>query len=403
MRIVAASATAFSIPSLVILLLLGCFKGFTADSPPSSNSPPFTLNLATPGLDVPSFAVPPEGGKISLNLIHTHRTSCKVDLSLSSFVSENGDSVEVKLLLPPEPEGQAQPQRPGVNLLPGSSLQMVLVVPRLPKTDKFTGRLIVSQKGSPPQVWKFVLTRSRIVLSAGDILFLLLSDRRTSLLLLAVVAAVAWVTYRLYSNRISTLAGIVTVDGQLLPEFRIDVSQGAPQAWQLKQECTKGLYAIYNVPVGECTVKFTWGTADSCRLTAALDLKKGRNLFDVKVSLELDNLDVRRAITSDIASSTISWIFRKPITDPAPARAEEIAMKYIYSVSHVYTDKSKGTNADSGQETEWPSSTVSAATDPWRAETNIDSYSSSGAPENWSVEVYVDGFPAAKKATKITK
>jgi len=160
-RIVAASATAFAIPSLVILLLFGCSKGFAANSPPSSNSPALTLDLAMPGVEVPPFVVPPEGGKISLNLIHTHRTSCKVDLSLSSFIDEHGDSAEVKLFLPPETEEQAQPQRLGFKLVPGSPLQVVLSVPKLPNTDKFTGRLIVSKKGGPPQVWKLVLTRSR--------------------------------------------------------------------------------------------------------------------------------------------------------------------------------------------------------------------------------------------------
>lgn len=150
-----------AIPFLAIVLLFGCCQGFTADSPPSSSPPPFTLDLAMPGVEVPALAVPPEGGKISLNLIHTHRTSCTVDLSLSPFIGEHGDSVEVKLWLPDEPNGHAQPQLLGVKVAPGSALRIVLVVPKLPNTDKFAGRLIVSQKGSQPLVWKLVLTRSR--------------------------------------------------------------------------------------------------------------------------------------------------------------------------------------------------------------------------------------------------
>ncbi len=246
------------------------------------------------------------------------------------------------------------------------------------------------------------LTPLSIVFSLGNHFSFLHSHPWTSILLLAAIAVLAWWTYRLYINRLSTLSGIITVDGELLPKFRINIRCGTAPAytWQQQQECTQGVYVVYGIPVGELVLELAWGTADSCRLAATLDVKEGTNLFDVAVSLELDNVRVRRTVTGTTASTTISWTFQEPIGSPTPVRFQTTDFKFIYWISHDYKDKAGNARSFPGQEAQWPVSRLPAAGVPWTAQVSLPDYPSSNETETWSVEVCVDGFRETKKTMK---
>lgn len=246
------------------------------------------------------------------------------------------------------------------------------------------------------------LTTILIALSARDRLSFLLSHPWTSILLLGAIAVLGTWIYRLYVNRISTISGMVTVDGELLPNFKINLRHGtAPQyTWQLQQECTEGVYVIYGVPIGELTAEFAWGTGDSCRVTATLEIKKGANLLDVEVSLELEDLQVSRAVNANVATTTVSWNFSKPVGSPTPTRFETTAMKFIYWISHDYKDRTGSAHSFPGAEALWPTATLPASGAPWTAQVRLPDYPSSNETEMWSVEVCVDGFRAVKKTAK---
>jgi hypothetical protein len=82
-----------------------------------------------------------------------------IDLRLSTFDDEQGNSAAVNLLLPGEPKRQPQPEQLGITLS-GQFLPVYLSVPKLPTLGKFVGRLFVAAKGRNPLVWKITLIRS---------------------------------------------------------------------------------------------------------------------------------------------------------------------------------------------------------------------------------------------------
>ena len=249
------------------------------------------------------------------------------------------------------------------------------------------------------------LTPLSIVLPPRDPLSLVLSHPWTSILLLAVVVVLCWWVFRLYINRLSTVSGIVQVDGELLPNFKINACHGtAPSfTWQLQQDCTKGVHVVYGVPLGELTVEFTWGPSDSCRVKATLDVKKGANLFDVTVSLELDDFKVNRTVAANTASAIVSWSFQKPTGSPAPVGFETTAIKFIYVISHDYKDKTGQAYSFPGSEAAWPVAALPAAGSPWTVQDTLPGYPSSNETEAWSIEVWVDGFRETKKTRKERK
>ena len=167
------------------------------------------------------------------------------------------------------------------------------------------------------------LTPLSIVLPPRDPLSLVLSHPWTSRLLLAVVVVLCWWVFRLYVNRLSTVSGIVQVGVGTPSQFQNqNACHGtAPSfTWQLQQDCTKADHVVYGVPLGELTVEFTWGPSDSCRVKATLDVKKGANLFDVTVSLELDHFKVNRTVAANTASAIVSWSFQKPYRQSSSRR-----------------------------------------------------------------------------------
>src|SRR5260370_31266563 len=89
------------------------------------------------------------------------------------------------------------------------------------------------------------LTPLSIVFSLGNHFSFLHSHPWTSILLLAAIAVLAWWTYRLYINRLSPLSGIITVDGELFPKFRINIRWGIGpgNTWQQPPQCEQGVYA----------------------------------------------------------------------------------------------------------------------------------------------------------------
>lgn len=238
--------------------------------------------------------------------------------------------------------------------------------------------------------------------SLGKFFYFFVSHLWTSLFLLLAIAVLTWWTYQLYSYRISTLSGIVTVDGQLLPNFRISLHHGTgpPFTWYVQQECTQGVYVIYDVRVGTIVVEFVWGNQDSCKMTATLDIKKGTNLLDIDVSLELEDLAAKPADGGKPAA--VSWSFTRPTANPSPRLLEVNAIKFIYWVSHSYTDKS-GSHLSTPLETPWPNSASPPPATPWLAEVSGPEYARSGDSDMWSVEVCTDGFNKAKKTTKTKK
>lgn len=244
-----------------------------------------------------------------------------------------------------------------------------------------------------------------IALSVKGLFSILLSHFWISVLSVAAAAVVGTWVYRLYRNRLTTLSGMVTVDGELLPSFQINLRHGVapPHTWQLQQQCAQGVYVIYGVPIGELTVEFVWGTGDSCKVNATLKIEKGANLFDIEVSLDLEDLEVNRTVTGNHASTTVSWKFPKPGGSPTPASFETAAFKFIYWISHDYKDKTGSAHSFPGPEEVWPQTVLPSSGAPWAAQILLPDYPSSNETELWSVEVCVDGFREARKTAKKRK
>jgi hypothetical protein len=128
----------------------------------------------------------------------------------------------------------------------------------------------------------------------------------TAALLLIAFCLILWWLYKLFTHRLSTLAGVITIQGEPLPLFDIEAQAvgTTPRLWRLQQACERGTFALYDVPAGPLKLDFSFGTAASCKCTATVTVTKGRNLLDLDLSLELDRLDVQRTITSGVASET---------------------------------------------------------------------------------------------------
>jgi hypothetical protein len=221
-----------------------------------------------------------------------------------------------------------------------------------------------------------------------------------ALLVIAFCLILFWVS-ELFTHRLSTLAGLITIQGEPLPSFSIDAQTvGASRFWRLQQACEGGTFALYDVPVGQLKLDLSFGPADSCKFTATVAVSKGRNLFDLDLSLELDRLDVQRQITAGAASSTVVWTFRKPTSSPPTVPLTTTSLQLHYSISHAYKDA-----LGAAQIVNIPASTWSMPAPPalWEVAVPIPNYRSAGEVETWSVEVYADGFPDIKRVSKTKK
>ena len=237
--------------------------------------------------------------------------------------------------------------------------------------------------------------------SLGSALALAASHPLTVALLLIAFCLILWWVSPVFTHRLSTLAGLITIQGEPLPLFSIDAQAvGAPHLWRLQQECEDGTFALYGVPVGQLKLDLSFGPTASCKFTATIAVTKGRNLFDMDLSLELDRLDVQRQITAGVDSPTVVWTFRQPASSPPTVPLHTTSLQLHYSISHVYKDALGAAQTTSIPATAWSIPAPPAA---WAVTLSIPSYRSAGEVETWSVEVYADGFPDIKKVSKTKK
>ena len=134
---------------LTVLLLLG------ASSVAVSAPLPFTVDILGAGKDPVPLTAPSGGGRIRLNLIQTSGQGAPqgLDLMLSQFVSEQGDTASVGLLADPS-------DKPGAMQhvkIASAAVPIELVVPDLPP-GKYIGALTMLAQGYDPVVLKIVLT-----------------------------------------------------------------------------------------------------------------------------------------------------------------------------------------------------------------------------------------------------
>jgi hypothetical protein len=224
----------------------------------------------------------------------------------------------------------------------------------------------------------------------------------TAALLLTAFCLILWWLYKLFTHRLSTLAGVITIQGEPLPLFDIEAQAvgTTPRLWRLQQACERGTFALYDVPAGPLKLDFSFGTAASCKCTATVTVTKGRNLLDLDLSLELDRLDVQRTITPGSATSTVTWTFRKPTASPPATTVDTTSLKLQYFISHTFKDAQGAAHCGNTPVAPWSMPTAPA---PWDVSVPIASYASAGEAENWSVEVYADGFPDIKKVSRLKK
>lgn len=137
--------------SLVLPLVLLALRSAAAEAPP------FALDVVASASQEVALTVPPNG-LAPLTIIRTSPTGAPlaVDLVLSEFTGEQGNSISVDLSIPGEPKRQKQPQQKGVRVS-GPLLPIRLAVPKLPTGGKYTGRLILISGAKDLLVWKVVL------------------------------------------------------------------------------------------------------------------------------------------------------------------------------------------------------------------------------------------------------
>jgi hypothetical protein len=129
-----------------------------AVSTEAAEAPPFALDVAASASQEVALTVPPNA-LVPLTIIRTSQTGApgSIDLLLSEFTGEQGNSISVDLSIPGEPKRQQQRQQRGVKVS-GPLLPIRLAVPKLPTGGKYTGRLILIADGKDLLVWKIVLT-----------------------------------------------------------------------------------------------------------------------------------------------------------------------------------------------------------------------------------------------------
>jgi len=121
---------------------------------------PFTLDVLATGKDTISLSAPAGGGRVPLTLIQTALPSKPptLDVMLSQFVGEQGNSVGIDVLI--EPAGQPAPMH-RVKVT-GAALPLQLLIPDLPTPGKYTGTLTLLAEGYDPLVLKLVLVGASV-------------------------------------------------------------------------------------------------------------------------------------------------------------------------------------------------------------------------------------------------
>jgi hypothetical protein len=121
----------------------------------------FTLDvLATSGQKEVSLTVPATGVvPITLIRLTSAKLSKSVDLHLSEFTNEAGGSIRVNILIPGDSTVLRQPDRLNVKI-PKTLLPIQLIVPEMPTSGRYTGRLVLTSNGKP-MIWVIALSRRK--------------------------------------------------------------------------------------------------------------------------------------------------------------------------------------------------------------------------------------------------
>jgi hypothetical protein len=139
---------------------LGIFLGAICVAA-AADAPEFQLDIAATSGE-PEIQLPvPANGKVDFSLIQPKLPDppATIDLSVSPFVGEQGDSLTANLTVPGVSE--AKPEHRGISAAkPVMHLQ--LSVPSLPTAGKYRGSLILTANGKDLKIWRLVLSRSAI-------------------------------------------------------------------------------------------------------------------------------------------------------------------------------------------------------------------------------------------------
>ncbi|MFI5399055.1 MAG: hypothetical protein ACHQ9S_26285 [Candidatus Binatia bacterium] len=102
----------------------------------------------------------PASNLVDLALVRAEEPGEEVNLALSPFHDELGNSVTVELVVPSQPELSKSARQPKVKFPNEEELLPIqLSVPKPPTAGKYSGNLIFIRKGKAPVVWKITLTR----------------------------------------------------------------------------------------------------------------------------------------------------------------------------------------------------------------------------------------------------
>ena len=115
-----------------------------------------------------SLTVPTEG-RVRLILVRSGEAADKIDLSLSSFVDEQGNQVEVKIRIAEDTERASSTRIDGVEINRGV-LPLTLEVPDLPTPGNYSGYLFLSRDRNVLNSYRISLTRAKVVSPATLVL-----------------------------------------------------------------------------------------------------------------------------------------------------------------------------------------------------------------------------------------
>jgi hypothetical protein len=124
----------------------------------AAETPAFALDIETPGKKIPLTVPPSKEVEFALVQSKTSTAPATIDLHLSPFTGEEGNTATVKIVVPGISE-TPQTEHVGIKV-DKPVLRLRLVEIDLPTAGKYAGSLILTQTGEGPKTWQIELSRA---------------------------------------------------------------------------------------------------------------------------------------------------------------------------------------------------------------------------------------------------